>query len=108
MLKATSLAAVQSVHDSLAMMNIQMGLTTTGGSPVHNILSPINAQSPSRRVPLRNRRPMSMVDTSSRNYQSVVENDLDDIFLRSNSVVEMSGGSDRRKVVPKVTSKEAP
>ncbi len=104
-MKATSYSAVQSVHDTLAMMNIQLGLTSSGGSPVHNTLSPINAQSPSRRVPLRHKRPMSMVDTSSRSYQAV-ENDLDNLFVRSTSAVEVT--SERRKVTPKVTSKEAP
>ena len=112
LLKATSQAAVQSVQDSLAMMNIQMGLLPPSGiSPVHSTLSPINAQSPSRKVPLRHRRPMSMIDTSSKHHHNLqqyeeVENDLDDVVLRSMSVTEVGGA--RKKIVPKMTSKEAP
>lgn len=98
LLKATSQAAVYSIHDSLAMMNLQMG---RGQSP-----TPAHSLSPQTVTPTQDKkRPMSLIVTSDNTYYDDIQLSLEDSLSRSISVSEVQG---RPKIIQKTRSKEAP
>ena len=98
MLKATSQAAVYSIHDSLAMMNLQMGRGQSP-TPAHSLSPPIVTPTQDKK------RPMSLIVTSDNTYYDDLQLSLEDSLSRSISVSEVQG---RPKIIQNTRSKEAP
>ncbi|XP_003388725.1 PREDICTED: oxysterol-binding protein-related protein 11-like isoform X2 [Amphimedon queenslandica] len=123
LLKSTSVAAVQSVQDCLAMMNVNLGRHSGGTSPAHHTLSqpilpsPTAVSSSNKKKSSRSKhRPVSMMDPRSMSNSSR-QDDIDDMWgddedeglSRSLSVSEVqSQRRNQQQHAGKVLSKEAP
>lgn len=113
LLKATSQAAVNSIQDCLAMMNVQLGRHSRGESPsVSNpSLSSPSASFTNRRVRPRSKRPVSMIEPREKEKESSLKEDHlfedeEEGLMRSVSVSEVQ--KKKKTAVAKTLSKEAP